>query len=235
MPNRIIRDAILTSVPVSTLGWPEEVLYRRLMSVADDYGRCDALPQLVRSRCYPLQTDQVRVADITRWLAACEKAGLIVLYEADGKPYLQIEKFGQQQRSASKFPPPPANASKCEQMLADEHLGVVEVVSVSVFDPHPAGADKSRLKASTRCPESFEVTDEMRQWAKAEFPSVAVDFETGSFRDYTFAKARSDWAATWRNWIRKASLRKGGKPAEVGEIVNGVPQAPKPEWMRNAL
>lgn len=235
MPNRIIRDAILTSVPVSTLGWAEEVLYRRLMSVADDYGRCDALPQLVRSRCYPLQTDQVRVADITRWLAACEKAGLIALYEANGKPYLQIEKFGQQQRSASKFPPPPTNASKCQQVLADEHLGVVGVGVVSVFELPPAGAEKERSKASTRCPESFAVTDEMRQWARAEFPGVAVDFETETFRDYTFAKARSDWAATWRNWIRKASLRKGGKPAEIGEVVNGVQQAPMPDWMRSAL
>lgn len=124
MPNRIIRDAILTSPAVCALGWPEEVFYRRLMSIADDYGRCEALPQLLRSRCYPLQTDDVRVADISRWMAACQKTGLVVLYEVEGKSYLQIAKFGQQQRSASKCPPPPTGDSVCNQLLADAHLGV---------------------------------------------------------------------------------------------------------------
>jgi hypothetical protein len=131
MPNRIVRENILSSIPVSTLGWPEEVFFRRIMSVADDYGRYEALPQLLRARCYPLQTEQVRVADITRWMAACQKAGLIVLYEVDGKQYLEIAKFGQQQRSASKFPQPPANDISCNQMISNAHLvvSVSEVVS----------------------------------------------------------------------------------------------------------
>src|ERR1051325_10262798 len=104
VPNRIIREAILASPAVCSLDWPEEVFYRRLMSIVDDYGRCEVLPALLRSRCYPLQTEEVRVADISRWMAACQKAGLIVLYEANGKQWLQLDKFGQQQRSPSKCP-----------------------------------------------------------------------------------------------------------------------------------
>lgn len=125
MPNRIIRDSILSSQAVCSLGWPEEVFYRRLMSIVDDYGRCEALPELLRARCYPLQTDLVRVADISRWMTACQMAGLIVHYELGGKQYLQIQKFGQQMRSQSKCPPPPDII--CNQMISDAHL----VVSVS--------------------------------------------------------------------------------------------------------
>lgn len=146
MPNRILRDAILTSEAVSTLAWPDEVFYRRLMSIVDDYGRCEANPQLLRSRCYPLQTDQVRVADISRWMAACQKAGLIALYDVAGKSYLQIEKFGQQQRSASKCPEPPSVASNCSQAPANEHLGVF------VFGGVVEGGDEGGKRARKRTP-----------------------------------------------------------------------------------
>ncbi len=54
MPNRILREGILTSERVNLLSWEAEVFYRRLMSVVDDYGRFHAHPALLRrlaSRC----------------------------------------------------------------------------------------------------------------------------------------------------------------------------------------
>lgn len=132
MPNRIIRDAILSSEKMALLGWPEEVFYRRLMSVVDDYGRYEANPQLLRARCYPLQTDAVRAADISRWMAACQKAGLILCYEVSGKCYLEVLKFQQQQRSASKYPAPQSPDIACNHLLANEHLGVSVSVSEGV-------------------------------------------------------------------------------------------------------
>lgn len=142
MPNRIIRENILTSEPVCSLNWADEVFYRRLLSVVDDYGRHEANAQLLRSRCYPLQTDVVRVADITRSMAACQKAGLIVLYEGNGKQLLQVLKFGQQTRSPSKHPPP--SDSACDQLIAidikrnhsltNAHLDVVVVVDENVVE-----------------------------------------------------------------------------------------------------
>lgn len=142
MPNRIIREAILSSEKMALLGWPEEVFYRRLMSIVDDYGRHEANPQLLRARCYPLQTDAVRAADISRWMAACQKAGLILCYEVSGKCYLEVVNFQQQRRTDSKWPPPPSkdgpcerllsNASKCEETIGNAHLGVCGVEGVVV-------------------------------------------------------------------------------------------------------
>ena len=54
MPNRVIREGILTSERIEMLGWAEEVFYRRLMSVVDDFGRYYARPALLRAACYPL-------------------------------------------------------------------------------------------------------------------------------------------------------------------------------------
>ena len=148
MPVRLIRDGILSSEPVCSLGWAQEVFYRRLMSVVDDYGRYHANSKLLRAACYPLQIDKVTDADIGKWLTECVTAGLVSVYRAsDRKSYLQIEKFGQQVRSKSKYPAPddyiqqePDNncfqslsddgsttenqtVSICKQMLSDAHLG----------------------------------------------------------------------------------------------------------------
>lgn len=117
MPNRILREGILSSEKLAKISWGAEVFYRRLMSITDDYGRYHANCKLLRAACYPLQIDKVSDADIEKWLTECVTAALVSVYPAkDGKRYLEIGNFGQQARSKSKYPPP--NASNCEQMLA---------------------------------------------------------------------------------------------------------------------
>ena len=93
MPNRILREGILDSEAVNKLGPQAELFYRRLMSVIDDFGRFDARPTVLRSRCYPLQLSSVREADISRWLAECQAAGLLSLYDVDRKQYLARQKL----------------------------------------------------------------------------------------------------------------------------------------------
>lgn len=112
MPNRIIREGILTSDRIEQLDAPAEVFYRRLMSKVDDHGLYDARPSILRSSLYPLRVDRVREADIARWIAACEKAGVIALYQHDGKPYLQMLDTRWQARSEPKYPLPTAPGVK---------------------------------------------------------------------------------------------------------------------------
>lgn len=204
MPNRILRDAILTSERVSALGWPEEVFYRRLMSVVDDYGRTEASNQLLRAKCYPLQTDSVRVADIARWMAACQKSGLILVYEVNGKQYLEIRDFGQQRRSASKCPDPLAPASNCNQLLANEHLDVCVVEDVSVVRPQ---ADDLFQGVASQVVADFR---KLRQAKKAAITQTAVD---GIKREadkagYTLEQAlktccERGWTGFKAEWVNK--------------------------------
>lgn len=110
MPNRIIREGIISSEAVCSLSWPAEVFYRRLLSVVDDFGRFHAHGSLLRAACYPLQIDKVGNADIVKWLAECARAGLVSTYAVDHKEYLQVHKFDQRVRAEkSKFPQMPAN------------------------------------------------------------------------------------------------------------------------------
>lgn len=61
------------------------------------------------------------------------------------------------------------------------------------------------LKATKKCPDDFLITDQMRDWAINEGLAVDLELETKVFKDHTFTSAKSDWLATWRNWMRKAS------------------------------
>ncbi|HYF35143.1 MAG TPA: hypothetical protein VD994_07650 [Prosthecobacter sp.] len=84
----------------------EERFFVRLIMKADDYGRYYASSKVLRPALFPLQLESVREADIPRWIAACEKAGLVRRYSNGKKEFVEIVNFGQRQRSPSKFPNP---------------------------------------------------------------------------------------------------------------------------------
>lgn len=129
MPNRILREGIVTSERVASLDWAAEVFYRRLHSVVDDFGRYYAKPELLRAACYPLQLDRVGNPDVAKWLSATRKAALVRTYAIEGKEYLEVLDFRQQVRTKkSKYPDPPSEcdadaAQMHSKRLASAHLG----------------------------------------------------------------------------------------------------------------
>lgn len=105
MPNRILRDWT-DSFTIDELDVNAERFFTRLIMKVDDYGRFYADTRLLRSNLFPLKTD-IRDTDISRWLAACEKAGLIAIYNVATKEFLQITNFKQVLRQKiEKYPPP---------------------------------------------------------------------------------------------------------------------------------
>jgi hypothetical protein len=103
------------------------VFYRRLMSVVDDFGRFDGRVTVLRSRLYPLQLDKVREADIPRWIAECEKAGLVRLYTVGGKQFILFHKLGPARAKDSKYPAPAStqaftDVNGCAQPQADVNV-----------------------------------------------------------------------------------------------------------------
>lgn len=106
MPNRILRDWT-DSYNMDGLDANAERFFTRLIMKVDDFGRFHADPRLLRSNLFPLKPE-IRDTDITRWLAACEKAGLVRCYcDAKSRNYLEINKFDQRKRAEiSKYPDP---------------------------------------------------------------------------------------------------------------------------------
>lgn len=163
MPNRIIREAIINSLAVNQLSDEEEVFFRRLLSIVDDYGRAEAHPALLRAHLYALKLEAKPESKITAYLRACEQHGLVILYAIEGKAFLQVQKFGQQVRSKSKYPPPPDSScaasdaqllingqAHAEPLPANAHLDVSVSVSegVSVAEGVTRSRGKSRSDKS---------------------------------------------------------------------------------------
>ncbi len=107
MPTRIIRPEIITSDTVDKLTWQQEVFYRRLLSVADDYGLYDARVSVMRAALFPLRLDRVSDRDVQGCHDRLVELGMVKVYTVEGRIYGQIAKFGQQYKSEPKFPIPP--------------------------------------------------------------------------------------------------------------------------------
>ena len=90
---------------------------------------------------------------------------------------------------------------------------VLSTSGVKPTSPEPKENPKEpKEKRGTRISDDFRPTDELILWAQTEFPNVQVKKETYAFIDYWNSLPgsrglKTDWNATWRNWIRNASSR----------------------------
>ena len=105
MPNRYIREGINSSRAVASLDPAAEVFYRRMLNVVDDFGRFEVDTMLIRSHAFPVHSN-ISESEISRWIAACEKAGLLVSYEAAGRTYLALTKTERPRARKSRYPDP---------------------------------------------------------------------------------------------------------------------------------
>jgi hypothetical protein len=109
MPSRIVREGIISSARINALSLGAEVLYRRLMSVTDDYGRFFGSVMNLRVSCFPTNPERFREKEVAKWLNELLRGDdpLVKTYAVAGITYLEVQAFGQQIRGKSKFPAPP--------------------------------------------------------------------------------------------------------------------------------
>lgn len=213
MPNRILREGILTSPRVAKLGWPEEVFYRRLMSVVDDFGRYYADPGMLRAACYPRMLNKVSDSDVEKWLAKCAEAALVRVYVAsDTERYLEVLDFKQQARATkSKFPQPPSTCVADATQTSSECVASAPVyVDVSV-DVNARAMLELFERFYKSYPRHVGRADALKAWGKLKL--IPDDPRIDAIRaGLARAKASKEWAkdggefiphpATWLNGRR---------------------------------
>lgn len=81
------------------------------------------------------------------------------------------------------------------------------------------GTNNLRARRSRRAPEDFKIDPTLGQWIQGRFPNVHVDVlrawtarQLEKFKNHEFASPRSDWPATFRNWVLTC-IDKGNVPA----------------------
>lgn len=185
MPSRIIREDWLDSETVNKLDASEERFLLRLCLRADDFGRFHANTLLLKSSLFPL-AEAVRSTDIARWLAACERSGVVRCYEAHGKRYVEIQKFRQRTRAEqSKFPDPPSN---------DGQMTVI----CQTDDGPPRTYSESESYAKS----------------KSKSEAVAPAAQGGQATVLPPILCTDDFAAAWNDWLQHRREKK--EPVKPG-------------------
>lgn len=222
MPNRMIREGILSSDRIELLDFPAEVFYRRLMSKVDDHGLFDARPSMLRTSLYPLRVDRVREADIARWIAICEKAGVIALYEHGGKPFGQMLDTRWQARSEPKHPPPPWGIGAQAPPIANTCAQVQAAAPVDVdvdVDVDEKKAARRRATPSRPVAVSEQVWSDWLQLRKSKRAPVTQTVLAGAVDEAS--KAGMTLEAFLAAWCRRGSQGLEAawlKPEERGQV-----------------
>lgn len=132
MPNRIIKESICTSDSIDGLSWFEEVLFYRLIVNCDDYGRFDGRPAIIKNRLFPLK-ESLTARAVSEAINRLASAGMVALYEFEGKPYLYLPTWNCHQSvraKRSKYPSPdaagnaPAGEGHAEDGTDEQHESI---------------------------------------------------------------------------------------------------------------
>lgn len=113
MPNRIIKESISTSDKIAALSDFEFRLWVSLITLADDVGRGDARPAIIKGRAFPLR-ERLTTKDIDDALHGLAAKGCVSLYTVGGRPYFWFPTWNEHQRIRDCKPkyPGPEEADK---------------------------------------------------------------------------------------------------------------------------
>lgn len=159
MPNRILKDSICTSETLDGLSPGAEIFFYRLLVQADDYGRMDARPAVLRARCFPLRLEQVQEKHVKKWLTELVEAELIVPYTVNGSSYLLFTTWSRHQQIRNlraRFPAPPADLAAPREHPLPVERDVEDLICacVSTIKSLDGGAVQS-LERQQRIGESY--------------------------------------------------------------------------------
>ena len=90
--RRAVYPSAATSLSLARCSVEAQLLFTRLIAAADDQGRLQGDPLLVKAQCVPL-IDRATTKSVDRWLAELDANGMVVRYEAEGQALIQIAKW----------------------------------------------------------------------------------------------------------------------------------------------
>ena len=217
MPNRIIKESICDSEKLAALSDFEFRLWVGLITQADDAGRGDARPAIIKGHVFPFR-DRLSIKDIDAALQELAAKGCVSLYKVDGRPYFWFPGWVKHQRVRDckpKYPGPedadatpqpgddipPQSAASCGELpQAAASRGLNPIQSES--NPNPK--QKARCARGACVPPSI---DEVRAYCAEN--SYGIDPE--AFVDYYQARGWKlkggtpvkDWQACVRTWVKR--------------------------------
>ena len=219
MPTRLLTESVCYSKKIEKLTAFAELFFYRLLVNADDYGRMDARPRVLRAKLFPLK--DLSLGLVSDALRALTEAGLIDCYEVGGDPYLTVADWEAHQQirvKREKYPPPPGwrqatsagEAHPFDGTRADTHAGAAESESES--------RSESVSVSEKGAPSGPPTRDEVRRFAQekgyATDPDTFFDFYEA--KDWKNNKGKPVvWRAALATWVRNEALWHGDRVREA--------------------
>ena len=239
---RTIKPETWTDEKFVALSPLARLLFVGMWNFADDDGRMQYSPVTLKLQILP--ADSVEISEL---LDEIRRESMVLIYEVDGKWYLQIVNFGKHQkvdkRTPSKLPPPPPNTqgappnpAESPRTVPTEGKGREGNGKEGKVPPPPP--HKPKRKPKTALPENFGISERVQRWA-AEKGLDRLEQHLEAFLsqvrklDYRYV----DWDealmdAIRKNWARLPPSNGSGKPKEVtceyaepGQPACGLPNA----------
>ncbi len=235
MRIRSTKPEFWRSERIASVTWDARLVLKGLESFVDDNGvGRDDLPLIVGDL---FQRDLVRepsrtLARVSEAITELHTAGLVHRYDSDGTALLFLSFWESVQRvdkpQAGRFPRPDGTFNYKDSLIREPDATPRE--SSRTLAPgtgeqgnrgtEEQGNRETPRKRGTRLNENRVPDNELIAQMRDECPGVDLRAEHRVFVDYWIAQpgqkgVKTDWAATWRNWIRrKAGDTRLGRAAQ---------------------
>lgn len=212
--------------------WPDIGLWPVVLSLANRYGEIDTTPHFLASVtglpleeviacmerfCQPDEHSRT-VEHEGRRLALIDPRrswGWRVLNHAKYREKARL--YARDQRRAAEQAQQRASAPEDSRFPPESPENTPSNVNVNENKKNPpsVGSAPKRAAPRKRCPDDWNPDEYAVEAMRIECPDVNLETATRKFRDHEFARARKDWLATWRNWIREEQTRVAARPRLV--------------------
>lgn len=225
MPNRIIKESICESEKLASVKDFDFRLWVCLITQADDAGRGDARPAIIKGRCFPLR-ESVTIKSISDSLHALASNGLIGLYEVGGRPFYWFPSWTEHQRVRDckpKYPAPDESDNPRQSAAIRGELpqyaascGLNPIQSESNPNPNPKEEARERAHRPT--------VEEVAAFCRERGNSVDAE----RFVDFYASKGwrvgnqpMKDWKACVRTWERREAPAEAPKKTAPARMPQG--------------
>lgn len=215
VPNRLLKESICRSEEIDSLSWLEEVLFYRLIVSCDDFGRFDARTKIIKGHCFPLK--DITEKDIDKALYKLSSVGLIRVYEAQGRPILQLVTWERHQTVRAKKSKYPSYDENCKQMYSDDCNDTIKHESGKDMCYEPTEPDQPPvITLQLNTGEEYPITrEDVDRWSEL-YPAVDIMQELRKMKGWCMdnpkkRKTKNGIKRFIGSWLSKEQ-DKGGTP-----------------------
>ena len=199
MPNRILKESICTSDSIDSLTWFEECLFYRMIVNCDDFGRFDGRIAVIKNRLFPLK-ENLTLKTVSDAINNLARAGLVMPYECDGKPFLYLPSWNEHQNvraKRSKYPEPDnVNTYDCNCMHMNANVPDIQSNRKLIRTPN-------QIMNISCAPEPHDSNFDKEEQLKKDFEII--------YGIYPKKKGKTVAFANYKQWISEKGKDVGGK------------------------